>query len=693
MRSGYRHGHWFLLAILGLSTAAHAELKLYAAKTIMGLDQGCQQPDKVLTVTTPAIACDFVQAVSNPALIQQATDIFQRQLQQDFAGMLVTQIDNDNKSRTFIASLEVIRAKRYGVNKGSTAELFLPVTMSLKLTNMLTGELIYSKSATYNQPLKVLTSDLISAESQQQIDKSYQTALLTLTGQLSSQLRHDFRFDQITANVTDFWKSYVLLDKGFDQGIGKDDELSANDGSLIRVVHADAGYSVAVPVLMTDNKSRVFSKISTAATQSVKKPKVLIADVLGYQGESTDLVEQVFADAVGQQAAFSLTPVNRRYIDLADIVAQETRLQVHEDLKQRMLPDLFIRLTVLPTTMLTQNSGQMTTTQVVDSYVMGELIDSSGKVIFAAVSNDRIQDTISDGMGFSPEARREIATKNALLTLADQFKKRIHFTRSDLKVVDTSNSRIVIDDPSLRLTEGMAIKVYTSHKSAGQSMLVPIWDAFVSGRQGTQAFADLAFPVSGDKNGNVAVSRGDSILLDTGESVADTARAYSFCTDKPTESVGDISFSYMTALAYNAFANQSKYPFYATGGGLPDQRSLSMAVKELTENAGFRSQWQPRFVQPGHGCMQPAYRIKNISVQQCAANNGSCEQTLSAGIAVRVYDLAGQRVDTQGLEQKITLNKVDAASQSALFDLELLKHVPALLGKLVQQIDSSSLKK
>ncbi len=93
------------------------------------------------------------------------------------------------------------------------------------------------------------------------------------------------------------------MDKGFKQGIAKNDELSSADGDLIRVVHADSDYAVAIPVLLQNN-AKTFSKIASNTRQTLNKPKALVVDVLTYQGESKDLVEQIFSDAVGENASF-----------------------------------------------------------------------------------------------------------------------------------------------------------------------------------------------------------------------------------------------------------------------------------------------------------------------------------------------------------------------------------------------------
>ncbi len=46
------------------------------------------------------------------------------------------------------------------VNKGSTVDIFLPLTVSLKLTNILSGEVLFTRSHTEIQPASFLAADL-----------------------------------------------------------------------------------------------------------------------------------------------------------------------------------------------------------------------------------------------------------------------------------------------------------------------------------------------------------------------------------------------------------------------------------------------------------------------------------------------------------------------------------------------------
>lgn len=676
------------LTSLVLSSWTHADLNIYASKGLFGVDTACP----TVASTSSAVDCAFIQAIDVPSLRQQLSQYFSQQLQQDFPQQIVSQIDSSNKQRTFVASLEVLRAKRYDVPKQSTTEIFLPVTLNLKLTNILTGEVLYSTSSTLNQPLQVLTAELDSPAVTTRIQTQYQKSLLSLAQQVTSKLKPELQLSEIQTEVIDQWKNYLILNKGYVQGIGRDDELSAPDGGLIRVVQADSNYSVAIPVLL-NGKSKQFSKLTSSATSAINKPKVLIADVLTYQDESKELIEQVFAGAIGDQAAFSLTPVNRQYALLAQSIGEETKLAQAEDINRRALPDFFIRLAVLPTLSFEQPQGSMTTQRVTHAQVMGELIDASGQVIFAAWAEDHIEDVISEGMSFSADARREIAVKNALLKLGDQFKREVKFSKADLKVTAVNGQQIVIDDPAQRLTEGLSIKVFRIHNTQGKSIFVPIWDAQVDARQGAQVSANLILPVSGDGQQAVSVNKGDSIFLDTGSNVANLAQAHVFCLNQAPEQLGNIKFDAYTALSHVAFARYSKFPFYATGAGLPQQQSLAQSVLALTKGAGFRTDVKPHFVVPTQHCLQPVYRINPTSDSAaCSSADTRCEEMLSIAAGMRIFNIKGVKTGADGLEQNIKIKGINPHYRDAQYQLELLKFTPELLKKIVEKTDSPTTK-
>ncbi len=669
------------------SAVAHADIQIYPSKGIFGLEQGCRADPNKYEANGASIVCDFSQAIDNDVIRKQAEQLFVQGLKQSLGEQIVDSISQKTKHRTYVASLDVLRASEYIVQKESTAEIFLPVTLSLKLTNVLSGEVIYSDSATLSQPIQVLSSELESAATKAAIKQKFQSTLLSLTQQLTQDLKTKFQVTEIDTQVIDQWKSYLVLDKGFKQGIAIQDELSSAEGDLIRVVHADSDYAVAVPVLMQGN-SKHFSKVSTNTRQAMNKPKALVVDVLTYQGESKDLIEQIFSDAIGEQASFTLTPVNRRYSAMAQSISEQTALAQSADINQRELPEFFIRVNVIPVIAYQQRIGKMTQQQIFHSEVFAEMIDRSGRVIYSAHATDEIKDVISEGMGFSLEARKEVVLKNALLKLGQQFQKGIQFTRSDLKVSGSSGQSITIDDAGERLSRGMKVHVYHSDRAAGRNILIPTWEATILERQGKKVTAQLDFPVS--SNERLPVRSGDSILLDSSAPVGDSKQARVLCPGLHTEQVGEIPFYGFGPLLYSAFTSQSKRPFYATGAGFKGQTLLKDAVIRMTENAGFKKNMDVNFYLPKDECLQPVFKIevKENSVK-CNSDQSSCDATLVMTSGARRFNQNAEKIGAYGFQQEIQLKGIVHQHRHEMYNIQMFDALPKILNQIVQKADSS----
>lgn len=666
---------------------AYANIQIFPAKGIYGLEQECRKSVDTIEANAASISCEFKSAVSSAKVRDNVQQAFEAQLKQSLPNEVITQITQQNKHRTYVASLEVIRASEYIVYKESTAEIFLPVTLSLKLTNILTGEVIYSDSETLSQPLKVLASQVNAIETRKAIQDKYQDSLIILSQKITQGLQHKFKVSEIQTDVIDRWKSYIVLDKGFNQGIAKNDELSTEHGDLIRIVHADSDYAVALPVLMQGNPKK-FSKISNNTRQAMNKPKALIVDVLTYKGEAKDLIEQIFADAIGENASFTLTPVNKRYSTLAQSVSEQTGLSNKETILQRELPEFFIRLNIIPVIGYQQKIGKMTEQQVIHSEVFAEMVDRTGRVIYSAHAKDEISEKISEGMGFNLEDRKEVSLKNALIKLGKEFQQGLKFTRTDLQVLSGGSEHIMIEDDGERLALGAKIHIYNKEKVAQRNVLIPTWEATVVDRQGAKVKAQLDFQVSG--NDRLPVRSGDIVLVDSHAPVGDSKKSRVLCPTLHTEQVGEIPFYGFGPLIYHAFTSQSKQPFYASGSGFRGQTLLSSAITRMTENSGFKKELNLKLYVPKEECLQPAFKI-NVKEEtiQCNADKSNCNATIVLAGGVRRFNSQLERVGAVGLQQEIELKGINHTHRNEMYNIQMFNSLPKILNQIVQKADST----
>ena len=168
---------------------AYANIQVFPAKGIYGLEQECRKFADLIEVNAASISCDFKNAVSNEQTRAHVQQVFEAQLKQSLPNEVVSQISQQNKHRTYVASLDVIRASEYVVYKESTAEIFLPLTLSLKLTNVLTGEVIYSDSETLSQPIQVLSTEIDAPETRKAVQQKFQSSLVELSQKITQGLQ------------------------------------------------------------------------------------------------------------------------------------------------------------------------------------------------------------------------------------------------------------------------------------------------------------------------------------------------------------------------------------------------------------------------------------------------------------------------------------------------------------------------
>ena len=684
-----RFKRWLALALL-LSPSFSQAFYLYPARSVFGLDDVCRQEDK-----SSAIDCLFKEAVSTPEYREQLRTLLLSSVQSAFPAYVSDNITAKTRNQTWVVSAEVVRASRYMVNKGATTDIFLPLTVSLKFTNILSGEVLFSRSHTEIQPASFLAADLESDATKEVLRKHYQELLKTSLENVIKEASQHFQPAQITTTVQKVWKGYVILDKGLDAGIGNNDELVQGDGSSIRVIHAEANYAVAILILGKDiHKDAVFEKIATSTRNAVRKPKALLADIHVPAGYSKNLLEQLFSDNLGD-AAFTLIPINARFSQLSQAISQETELsQDHiagldsgksANGNFRPLPELFLRISVAEPLVysITSSTGEVQH-RVVESRVYGDMLDNTGRVVFATQAKDRIEENIPSGIGFDTEQRIEATTKNALLELAKQFTGKVKFNRFSLKVDNTQDDTFEVIDSSGQLQIGAAIKVFRQVKADDVDALIPLWEARVEQRKGDIAIARLLLPINSIPEQTLKPKSNDLVLLDSASQGGSGGLA--FCKDNPN-TVDDLNrWGNIPQQVYYYIAANSPSPIYAGMTSYVGQLSLTDAITTLTKNTGFRNTVSPKFFYPSDkACLFTHYKVQ-ITEKTCTDTqviDPICQLKVMIGVAIKKKDAQGVVLDTAGLSQNISINTVLSSQEFSIIRDSSEKQMEPLLKGII----------
>src|SRR5690606_31289150 len=104
------------MALMG-TDRAQANIQILQAKGMYGLELPCRQSVEHIEANASSISCDFSKAVSGEAIRTQVAQTFEQQLKQALQDQVVASISQQNKHRSYVASLEVLRASEYVVKK------------------------------------------------------------------------------------------------------------------------------------------------------------------------------------------------------------------------------------------------------------------------------------------------------------------------------------------------------------------------------------------------------------------------------------------------------------------------------------------------------------------------------------------------------------------------------------------------
>lgn len=622
----------------------------------------------------------FVQAVEKRGqnwFVQFYVDDFRKQ----FGKTATATIDASNRLKTFAASLQLTRASHYTVpGLDGTVTHFYPVTLGLTITNPLTGEIVHTVSRTRYQVLKV-RADEDEAEVGARSVALYQDNMEQLIHALVGDAVAGFRPVEISAALTREWNGLYLLDKGLDAGLAPGDDVQDEAGNLLKLVYAGNGYAVAAPVLANNIKPRArFARYSTMTASQLRKPRLLVLPSAGNSPED-ELLAGLFGQLLPPGTAFSLTPVNRDHQQVLDALARDTDIGQAAVRQNRALPEFFIRLQSAPPLMYelpTQSPSVVH--RLYEGLAFGEVLDSAGRVVFATTARQRIDDEIVNGSGFDPAARYEILMKNLVQELADRFASRVQFRTVSARVQQVNDRVVLADDAAAALDLGTSVRIYrTLETPAGrEAVQVPLWDAQVTGRRGTQAELTLVLPLSNALQKVLPVA-GDTVQARaSGAAVASGAVRLQPCTTDRTQY--GWALPGFDELAWYTLAEQGTYPLYE------DWRETRASLDILTRYAGFRAPLQTTQMETDW-CVQPASRI-DVGQSQC--RDGLCSVRVSANIALGVRGRNDSKPRYFGQKIEPVINKVPQGWQDEVVASQLQQAIMPLLQESVRRINQDA---
>ncbi|MFA9215620.1 MAG: hypothetical protein ACEQSK_00805 [Sphingomonadaceae bacterium] len=595
-----------------------------------------------------------------------------------FAGRTGT-LTRQSAADTFAVSFHLTRMSAYDARKADgNVELRTPVTGSIYFTNVVTGEILFTTTST-NAALALLPASALQGSGRQaEEDKLYASSLTALIAQLGKQAGTAFQPRRVDATVTGQQNGLLLLSTGYRQGVQSGDSLEDEQSNLIKVVYAGADYAVAQVVLADQiGAGASFHKFVVGPVDGRLRPRATVVADQVPTDFSAEYLTQLFSEELGAKAPLTMVQVNPTFSGLLTSVLQKADLS-NSSTARRDTPDLIIRLRVgQPVQYETHTNLAFQTTRGVEVRAYAELIDTSGRVLFAAMGEDSQKTVVTRGLDLAPAARREIAVKNALLALAQKLGTLAEGQPDRASVVQASASAVSVATPAqvyAPKAPGFLLRP-TRFTVGGKpvSLLFPLYEAVAEQRSGNDTTLGRLLPLGKERPAPAVGDVFEVLHLGTAPK---SATAFSLCPD--SENLGTVRTPEFDNLASHALAQVMPGQYYAA-----DVRSAADALINVGNGFNAALDWN---IPPTAICVQAVQRV-DVSADECA---DTCRKAMTARYTLRVRNnnVVGAKF---GLESKFKSNGYQASSPAAdverLIQLDVVdeaqKLLPGLAGKLV----------
>ncbi|WP_297803844.1 hypothetical protein [uncultured Brevundimonas sp.] len=544
-------------------------------------------------------------------------------------------------SRTLVASLHVSRADIWTVRKPSVVEVNMPITLTLLMTNVLTGETMFAHTVT-NNVQGLMDPANYQAEAVRQFDQQFDAALVRLIDETSAR----FQPSAVTAQVRGRSGELFIIDAGLQKGLREGDQIGAD----ARVEFADTHYALVKPALDQLAVGQTLSRYIAQPVDALNKPSLLVVIADTHEGFPHSYASTIAEEALSAAGGFSLVQINPAVASIRGPLLNASRVES----RPPALPDYFLRVTIAPLDPI-QSATNVTGVErrVQDARVFMEVVSHDGRVVYAVEGADQQIDNITNGMAPSTEQRRDVAVRNAMLRAAQALRTGFTPSRTRLQVASSSDSEVVISDPTGALGMGQDAHAV---RSIGR----------VSGIQGDVWVPVAALEVVDFGNGVATarqsgveirrVRRGDQIAHNTIGSLSASRYRYTPCltaTGAPNVVFRGIEQPLFSAISFNRFAagfsgavHPAEFAHEAAYLGLS---SIAPAYRDLPALSPVRSDI----------CFDAAHSL--AAQGQREAGRNFVQDTYELTVA---YQLKrnGERVGLQTMKQSLTATAVPSAA-------------------------------
>lgn len=650
-------------ALLALADASHAQgqtaeqertLQIWAAPGLYGLDRtACNRENgqpasgdtaKIHRELCPLFTAPEARAVYGRNFAKLVGEAFPHVVSNPVGDQTEGVAVARRLSGTLIASLQISRADIWTVDKGADiSEVFLPITLTLDLTNAVTGEVMFTESLSV-RPTSKFDNKVIFTSSRQQLPAHINATIAELVRNAAAR----FKPYPLAATVRGAKDGLYVVDKGRKAGLRTGDQI----GGDATVVFADANYAVIKPILDSYKPGDTVSRQVAAPAEYLARPNALIVTASVPDGMSGEYITRIFEENLGTTAVLGTMPVNPSFAQLRDLALGKAGFSSQAK-NQRSLPDFFIRLQAYamePTRLPSKIPGKFFDT--FESYAIADVVDRSGRVMFSASVSDRIVDDVVGTMGFSIEQRQDTVVRNALFKLAQRIGLEFKPRNVRLPATGQGNADYALDPGGALAigTRGVVLRKAGNFAGINDDVLFPV---------GTYQVADLEAGRGLLQNFDIKTPRlrgGDLFVFDSGAQASQSRRAFAMCPPQQiTDSVGDLSNDLlMRALGQSAFNQSFGVPTFL--GDIPLLAGSRMAQFPGASDLGALQ------ARPQDICFTPIFRFSGGAMVKADGDQMAGQFQITLGFTLHQ---AGQKIAGSGTRFEMTSSTMPQSTSTA----------------------------
>lgn len=475
-------GHGWLLAagaaaLLPPAGAVRAQDApyLWAAPGLFGLERSAcaaaaeNQAEGVATATIDPAFCPLLDIAARErvgARFAEAMAAHFPQVEARFAeGLPPDATVAARLAHTLVASLRLSRAQMWRVDKPVGTDGYLPLTLTLDVTDGATGEVVFSHTRS-EIAQGTWAPEAVAGEIAASLPEQLDATMQRLVAEAAATWQPWVQQMRVIGRAEDA----LIIDGGRDRGLRVGDSIGT-DG---RVTWVGPDYATVRTVLSRPAIGDVLSRRAASPATSLARPAVLPVIAAAPPGYAIPYLQQIFGEELARGGQYMPVPVNPAFSRLRSLALEEAQAP---PAPARSLPDFIATLQVvaLPSAAFASNVPGVTIERH-EAHAFATLADRSGRIVGAFHGTGRITDEVAGDMRHSAQQRRDTAVRNALNDLADRigaFRPETGF----VELADGGDAPLIADPGGvLPLGAQMPVLRRVSGINGRREVLVPVGD-------------------------------------------------------------------------------------------------------------------------------------------------------------------------------------------------------------------------